>query len=194
MGIWGNLSLIRMNENASTSVRKGIRQVEQLIHQESALIHLAFGHHAESHAALRHVQLNRLLKQIKKERLLYDDVLDINPIESNEGKVSRLTSPYRMVRRITPLVEQMFHRIDKGIGKVSAQAVPDGAVQARLLRIDALIKRGFALVGQFRRNAGRSKSYRPYRFPIHATVYAVQGETKRKMKKVQKTSPSGVHR
>jgi hypothetical protein len=150
MGIWGNISLICMDGNASKRVVKGSRQVEQLMHHEAALIHLLLGYHAESNATLRRLRLNQLLQHIKKERLFNGGFPDSKTKNSNRIWASRLRNPARLTRCLALLVEQMFQRIEKKLGKVTAQTVAGGAVGKRLLKIDVLIKRGFALAWQLK--------------------------------------------
>jgi signal transduction histidine kinase len=154
MGIWGNGSLIRMDENGSESVRKGIRRIERLIHHGSVLIHLVFGYLAESRTAARHIRLNQLLEQIYAVNLSNDGMLDSKSMKSCTLWVSGLSNPARLSRTISRFIEKLLHCIEKEHRVMLTQTAEDLEIQARLLKINTLIKRGFALTEQLKQYAG----------------------------------------
>lgn len=154
MGIWGNVSLIYMDRHASESVRKGIRQIERLIHHGSVLIHLVFGYLAENRMAVKHIRLNQLLQQINAASLSNDGALNSKTNKSGMLWVSSLSHPARLSRSLSRFFEKLLCWIETEHRLVLAQTAADDAVRARLLKIDALIKRGFALTEQLKQYAG----------------------------------------
>jgi signal transduction histidine kinase len=154
MGIWGNGSLIRMDKNGSESVRKGIRRIERLIHHGSVLIHLVFGYLAESRTAARHIRLNQLLEQIYAVNLSNDGMLDSKTMQSCMLWVSGLSNPARLFRTISRFIEKLLHCIEKEHRKMLSKTAGDDEIQARLLKIKTLIKRGFTLTEQLKQYAG----------------------------------------
>ncbi|MGD9010557.1 MAG: ATP-binding protein [Desulfobacteraceae bacterium] len=154
MGIWGNGSLIRMDKNGSESVRKGIRRIERLIHHGFILIHLVFGYLAESRTAAKHIRLNQLLEQINAVNLSNDGMLDSKTMKSCMRWVAGLSNPARLSRTISRFIEKLLHCIEKEHRVMLTQTAEDDEIQARLLKINTLIKRGFALTEQLKQYAG----------------------------------------
>lgn len=154
MGIWGNVSLIRMNKDASEPVRKGIWRIERLIHHGSALIHLVFGYLAESRTAARQIRLNQLLQQINDASLSKEGMLDSKTVESCMLWGLSLSNPARLSRIISRVIEKLLHWIEKEHRLVLTQAAADDAIRARLMKIDTLIKHGFALTEQLKLYTG----------------------------------------
>ena len=154
MGIWGNVSLIHMDTNASESVRTGIRQIERLIHHGSVLIQIVFGYLAESRTAVRHIRLNQLLQQIDAASLSNDGMLNSKTKKSRMLWVSTLRNPARLSRSISRFFEKLLQWIEQEHRLVLVQTAQDDAVRKRLMKIDTLIKRGYALTDQLKQYAG----------------------------------------
>jgi signal transduction histidine kinase len=156
MGIWGNISLIHMNKNAPESIRKGLRRIEWLIQHGSILIHLVFGYLAESRAEVKQIRLNQLLQQINEASLSKEGMLDLKTIKSCMPMPwdSTLGNPARLSHSIVRVIERLFHWIEKEYRRVLTQTATDDAIRVRLMKIDTLIKRGFALMEQLKLYTG----------------------------------------
>ncbi len=154
MGIWGNISLIHMHNNTPAPVLKGIRQIERLIQHGSALIHIVFGYLAESRPEARQIRLNQLMQQINEASLHNDGILDAQTIESFLRWASSPRHPIHLSRSISRVIENLLRWIAKKHQLVLSRTGDDDAIRARLLKIDALIERGFSLTRQLRQYAG----------------------------------------
>lgn len=154
MGIGGYGSLIRMDKNASESVRKGIRRIDRLIHHGSVLMHLVFGYIAESRTEAKQIRLNQLLQQINEESPSKEGGLDVKTIKSCILWNSHLGNPARLSRSISRVIEKLLQWIEKEHRLMLTQTEADDAIRTRLMKIDTLIKRGFALTEQLKLYAG----------------------------------------
>lgn len=154
MGIWGNGSLICMDKNGSESVQKGIRRIERLIHHGTMLIHLVFGYLVESRTEAKQIRLNQLLQLINEASPSKEGVLDVKTIKNCMLWNSTLGNPARLSRSISRVIEKLLQYIEKEHRQVLAQTKPDDVIRTRLMKIDRLIKRGFALTEQLKLYAG----------------------------------------
>jgi signal transduction histidine kinase len=153
-GIWGNISLIRMNKNAPESIHQGMQQIERLILHGSVLIHIVFGYLAESRTEAKHIRLNQLLQEINEANIANEGGLDSKTIESCMHWASSLTNPARLSRSIARVIEKLLCWIDREHKLVLIHGNVDNAIGSRLAKIDALIERGFELTGQLRQYSG----------------------------------------
>lgn len=154
MGIWGNASLIHLNMDASESIRKGVWKIERLIHHGSVLIHIILGYLAEDHTVVRHIRLTQLLQAINDASLSNDGVPDSKTIKNCMPWVSSLSNPARLSRSISRVIEKLLYWVEKEHRRVLTQVSADDAIRRRLMKMDAIIKRGFALTEQLRQYAG----------------------------------------
>jgi signal transduction histidine kinase len=118
------------------------------------MIHIVFGYLTESRTAAKHIRLNQLLQQINETSLFKEGMLDLKAIKNCMLWDSTIRNPSHLSFSISRVIEKLLRWIEKEHRLVQTQTAVDDTIRVRLMKIDTLIKRGFALTEQLKLYAG----------------------------------------
>lgn len=154
MGIWGNVSLIRLCANKSYCVGMQIRQIERLIQHGAVLIDVVFGYLSEGCAAVRHLRLNQFLQEFHGISDSTGFPMDVERIEEGLVRASRFKHPDRLARSVTRVLENLLLWIAAHQKRIAALEGLEDTVRMRIANIGKLVTRGLALTEQLKMYTG----------------------------------------
>jgi signal transduction histidine kinase len=146
MGIWGNLSLISLHCNKSDAVSQRVSEMEQIIHNGSALINAVFGYLGERRIVAKNIRLTQLIREINGILPLVGDRIkndilrsDLTAPESNHSITMLALNCSRMLTQLLDRIQDQYRLILKE-KKVSKD------IRARLQVVQGLIARVWGIV------------------------------------------------
>lgn len=154
MGIWGNVSLIRMCQNKPDCVGIQIRQIERLIQHGAVLIDIVFGYLSEGSAAMRHLRLHQLLQEVQSASASKSSPMNMKQIEEGLIRASHFRHPIRLARSVTRVFENLLVWIAARQKDLSNREGLEDAVRLRVANIGRLVTRGLALTDQLKMYTG----------------------------------------
>lgn len=145
MGIWGNVSLMRLQLKETDPLFERVSQLEYLVQSGAHLIHLVLGYLGERRVVARRLRLNQLTAQVNKE-LPEDHTADMElDLERVLEWASRVQRP-RVIAASTARVMGIFLKsIQFHCSEISNLNGHDPAVQKKGDTICKLVLRGLAI-------------------------------------------------
>jgi two-component system, cell cycle sensor histidine kinase and response regulator CckA len=141
MGIWGNLSLINLTGDKSSSVFQRVAEMEHMIQNGSALLNAVFGYLGERRIVAKNIRLNQLIQEINGilpvdgDRIKNDILHASLTVPAAQDSVATLAS--NLSRMLKQFVERLQHQCDL----ILTERKLSKGVLARLHTVERLMAR-----------------------------------------------------
>ena len=168
MGIWGNLSLIRMRINPDDPISENLDEMETLIQDGAYLTHMILGYLGERRIFAQRVRLKQLTKEITfllKKKKSYSDLigrLEWTTLSQQPGLVTGSTGI--IFEQFLKGIQSICHDIEDNVSH-------DNMMHDRLNKVQALVNKGLDLTYKMRSSNGnirlRKRRINPRRLLQH---------------------------
>jgi signal transduction histidine kinase len=165
MGIWGNLSLIRLySESHSSEMNYGIGEMEALLQDGAYLTHLILGYLGERRIFAQKLRLKQLSKEIQillKRKQSQNDI-------AGQLEWGTKSQPNLLISGSTAvIIEHLLMSIQDEGYKLKGLAPQDSRIARRLENIQELIQTGLMMTYRLRCYAGKIKLKKRWINPHH---------------------------
>jgi signal transduction histidine kinase len=151
MGIWGNISLMRMNMDHHHPANQRLNEMETLIQDGAYLTHMIIGYLGERRVFAQRVRLRQLSREI---HVLLEKK---KPLGELISRLEWATLP-KQVNLVTGITGIIFQQFLEGIRTVcrelNTMSCPDKTFARKLKCVNKLIERGLTLTFQMRCSTG----------------------------------------
>ncbi|MDA8140281.1 MAG: ATP-binding protein [Desulfobacteraceae bacterium] len=154
MGIWGNVTLIRLQLENNHPLYPCAIEMERLIQSGAYMIHLVLGYLGERRTAAKRLRLNQLIAQIHSE-LPEEKQLEAHwDFEARLKWAARVQRPRLIACSTARVLELLFNSIQAHAKVMHASPEAGACIRKKIDTIDALVQRGLDLTHRLRLYAG----------------------------------------
>jgi signal transduction histidine kinase len=146
MGIWGHASLITMLLVKDHPAQNALKHIEALIQNGANLMHLLFGFIAERRSAAKKLRYQQLVKEVEAYNQISGNQIDFAEIESNFVGPSKVQNRTQLADRMACMLDKMLTFVYHQRLLIDENKFESSMEKTHLCKIDALMKRGFALI------------------------------------------------
>jgi signal transduction histidine kinase len=157
MGIWGNVTLIRLQLEDTHPLYPRAIEMERLIQSGAYMIHLVLGYLGERRTAAKRLRLNQLINQIRAE-LPQEKQSDAHwDFEARLKWAARVQRPRLIACSTARVLELLFNSIHSHCKAMQHYPQAEAGVRNKVDILNTLVSRGLKLTHQLRLYAGDIK-------------------------------------
>lgn len=150
MGIWGNVTMMRLQLNNSDPLFARVTQLEYLVQSGANLINLVLGYLGERRIIARRLRLNQLIAQVRSE-LPEDHAPDMGmDLERLLQWASRVQRPRIVASSTARVLDLLFKSIEFHCHEMRIHNGHNPEIQKKTNTIRELLLRGFAIIDRLR--------------------------------------------
>jgi signal transduction histidine kinase len=150
MGIWGNVTLVRMQLAGSRRGEKRALALETTIQNGAHFIQLILGYVAERRISTKRIRLKHLSEEIFQNKHIVD-AFDLNPLWAPLKSADSAFSPAWVAGILVYFLDRFLKKIAPECHAIAAYAKQ---AQSRVEKIELLMQRGSSILKQLRLFAG----------------------------------------
>lgn len=157
MGIWGNITLMRMHYDKSHPIGMQLLKMEQLIESGAFLIHMVLGYLGERRLAARRLRLNQIIQEFIDTGYHHPITMDRYRLKERLIWAATVQQPTMIAISIAKVLDILLRNLSHHRRTFSAISFNGLSIEKKLNYIDTMILKGQKLVEQLSLYAGEIK-------------------------------------
>ena len=157
MGIWGNITLLKMGYGKNHPVHHHLEQMEKLIESGAFLTHMVLGYIGERRTVTRRLRLDQIVQELFEATGGDPDCLDRYRLKKRLQYAATIQHPPMIAASTGKVLDLLLRRLEKHRLECRSLDLESPEVAKKIHQIDGLITHGHHLVSQLLLIAGEQK-------------------------------------